>query len=157
MKTKLKKKQIVLRTLTGVVAFLGTAAGSYFLVPADKVYVKQNFNAVNQQTDDLTYFDRFIAKVQKIISEDDEESISGLEASINDLTISFPSKGLVDNNIVINGDLKLAMKSLNDFDLTVKLDTNYNSKNLNLGIGIVDKNLYLNVKDLKLNQLMKTQ
>lgn len=150
MKTKLKKKQIVLRTLTGAVAFLGTAAGSYFLVPADKVYVKQNFNAVNQQTDDLTYFDRFIAKVKNIISEDEEESISGLEASINDLTISFPSKGLVDNNIVINGDLKLAMKSLNDFDLTVKLDTNYNGKNLNLGVGIVDKSLYLNVKDLKI-------
>lgn len=147
MKKIITKKRLFTGTAFTLI-FAGGLAGAYAITPNR---VRKVETSINTSGDDQTptYFNKFVSKLSSTV--EDDEQILGLSASIDDLSISYPSKdGLLNNQITINGDLNILMRCLNDFDFTVDLDVNYNNKHVDLGLGLVEKDFYFALNDLRI-------
>lgn len=134
-------KKISLRVGIGFLAFASGLAAAFFLVPnriRDIVFEDPVVEEVP-----ATHFSRFVTKVMDTIDVDKDQKMEGVTGSIDELTIKWP-----DNKVVIDGSLALEMRNLNDFDVTVDLGVDYNSKKLDLGIGYTGRTFYLALEDL---------
>ena len=136
---------------TGFVAFAGTLVGGYVIAPNKTRTIKLDFgNDLDNQVQD-TYFNRFVNHVKNAASVDSEEVIDGLQASFEGFELTWGyDGGVAKNNIALNGDIQFKMANLNDLDFTIDLDANYNGKHVDLGVGIVDKSIYVALMDLKI-------
>lgn len=150
MKLNIKKSSLVARIATAVILLAGSGIGAYLLIPAKKISVNQDINN-GGGFDENSYFGQFVTKLTSILDEDSEESIPGMQADFEDFEITWPSKsGLSMNDIKVDGLLALNMNGLDNINLTVDLEADYNSKKLDLGIGLVDRTLYFSLQDLNI-------
>ena len=146
-KQKMKKNGI--KVGIGFLAFASGAAATFFLVP-NRVNVLK-FEDPEPVVVKDTYFSRFVGKLTPLIGEEtSEEDVSeteafGLRADLTEVEINWPG-----NKLIVGGQINVNIKDLKNLDLTLDLDVNYNGKSIDLGVGYVDKTVYLACKDLKL-------
>ena len=144
--TKEKKHSILkwsLRIGTGFLAFASGLAATFFLVPTrvkDLV-----FDDPVEEKIEETYFSKFVDKITRAIKVESDEKIEGVTGTIENLKIEWP-----DNYVKVDGSLALGLRSLDDFDVTVDLGVEYNTKSIDLAVGYTGKNFYLAVEDLLL-------
>lgn len=149
---KINVKSLIAKIAVFVVVLGGAGFGAFLLTPSRKVTVDVGGGKTNPQPiGEETYFSRFVKTLTDAADENNEAEISGLVAHISELEITWPSKdGLLDNDIVVSGDINFKMKNLKNLDFTLDLLANYNGKEIDLGVGYVNKDFYLAVKDLRL-------
>lgn len=143
------KKNWKSRLLKGAVGFLAFVIGlgtTYFLIPGRIENINLGMPEQEEQGPE-TYFDRFVKRVTPIVSEQGADEAFGLEANLDDFTISWPN-----NEIKIDGQIKANIKSLRELAFSIDLDTNYNGKTIDLGFAYTDETLYLCTKDLRIKQ-----
>lgn len=142
--TKERKQNIKKWSMRIGVGFLAFAAGlatTFLLVPGrvrNIVFDEPEIEVVEE-----THFSKFVTRIMNAIDVDSSETMEGVVGSIDELTVEWPQ-----NKIVVDGDLALSMRNLNDFDVTVDLGINYNEKEVELGIGYTGKTFYLALQDL---------
>jgi len=151
---KMKKRTLAARIGTFVAVCAGTLVASYALTPNRTISVNTG-KKVDEQTGggDLgdSYFGDFVNKLMRSFDPSSGEAFGTLTAQVQDLEVTWPSKsGLSFNDIKVDGLINLKMLGLQDLDLTIDLSADYNSKKLDLGIGLVEETLYLAIKDLRL-------
>ena len=152
------KRHIVSAFIFGAVFGLAMFE-AYKLTPAkiiksDRVFNKSEpqIGHMPEEEDDekISYFNEFAAKVTNAADAESEETL-GLRGTFNNFTVSYPSKDkLTDYVIAVNGDLNVVMRSLDNLDLSVDLTVSYNNKPIDLALGLVDKNIYFAIQDLKI-------
>ena len=148
---KVKIRKWGLRIGIGALAFIGGLATTFFLVPGRVNVI--HFDTPEKEVVPETHFSRFVTKVMNTIDVDNEQALEGIVGSIDDLTVEWP-----DNKVVVDGEIQLAMRNLNDFDATLDLSVNYNDKYVDLGIGYTDRAFYLAFQDLYIkSSYVKTQ
>ena len=121
------------------------------VVKSDRVFEKKTELVDSGNDDDyISYFSQFAAKMTSAIDEGNDEYV-GLKGSFDNFTVTYPSKDkLSDNVIAVDGDLNVVMRALDDLDLSVDLTVSYNNKPIDLALGLVDKNVYFALEDLKI-------
>ena len=138
---KQKIKKWSMRIGVGFIAFAAGLATTFLLVPGrvrNIVFDEPEIEVVEE-----THFSKFVTRMMNAIDVDSSETMEGVVGSIDELTVEWPQ-----NKIVVDGDLALSMRNLNDFDVTVDLGINYNEKEVELGIGYTGKTFYLALQDL---------
>ena len=134
-------KKISLRVGIGFLAFASGLAAAFFLVPNRIKDIVFEDPVIEEPP--VSHFSKFVTKVMDTIDVDKDEKMEGVTGTIDELTIKWP-----DNKVVVDGSLALEMRNLNDFDVTVDLGVDYNSKKLDLGIGYTGRTFYLALEDL---------
>lgn len=127
-----------------LLAFIGGLAATYFLVP-NRILTIDLGMPDSPEAGPETYFNKFVSKISPLISGGEVDETFGLHAEFDEFSVSWPL-----NELKIKGELNASIVSLKDMDLTLDVDVNYNGKDIDLGIGYVDKTVYLATKDLKL-------
>ena len=131
---------------------------AYKLTPAKIIKSEKIFERVEQPAPDygeedidkISYFNQFAAKMTNAIDAGNEEYV-GLNGSFDNFTVTYPSKDkLSDNVIKVDGDLNVVMRALDDLDLSVDLTVSYNNKPIDLALGLVDKDVYFALEDLRI-------
>ena len=131
---------------------------AYKLTPAKIIRSEKIFERVEQPAPDygeedidkISYFNQFAAKMTNAIDAGNEEYV-GLNGSFDNFTVTYPSKDkLSDNVIKVDGDLNVVMRALDDLDLSVDLTVSYNNKPIDLALGLVDKDVYFALEDLRI-------
>ena len=132
---------------------------AYKLTPAKVIKSDKLFNKLQpeighgpeeEDVEKISYFNEFAAKVTNAADAESEEFL-GLKGTFNDFTVSYPTKDeLLTNVIAVDGDLNVMMRSLDNLDLTVDLTVSYNNKPIDFALGLVDKNVYFAIEDLKI-------
>jgi len=151
MKFSIKKRSIAARIATFAIIAGGTGFATYTVMPNKKVAVVQKTDQQTNIIDENTYFGKFVKGITNVITsgEESEFKMPGFNATLQDVEVTWPStSGLSMNDIKVDGLINGRIRSLQDFDLTVDLAADYNGQTLDLGIGLVDKTIYLAVKDL---------
>jgi len=140
------------RTIIGTLAFGLSMGASLFLTPKRFIpFVDdQTISEEEDTAEENVYFNKLVQRVTGAVSKDSEETIPGMILDLNDVTIKFPSKTSVENNISIDGNIYFLMHSLDDIQFSVDLEADYNSKKIDLGIAYTNSTFYLDVKDLKI-------
>ncbi|MBQ0009207.1 MAG: hypothetical protein KBS97_02925 [Firmicutes bacterium] len=138
--TKKKIGKWALRIGTGFVAFAAGLAATFFLVP-NRIHNVVFEDPVMEQAEE-THFSRFVSKIMNTIDEENEEKIEGVVGKIKNLRVDWPN-----NYVAVDGSLAFEMRNLNDFDLTVDLEIDYNTKEIDVGLGYVGKTFYLAIND----------
>ena len=142
--TKEKKQKIKkwsLRIGAGFLAFAAGLAATFFLVPnriRNIIFDEPEIEEVEE-----THFSKFVTRLMNAIDVDSDEKMEGIVGSIDNLSVEWP-----DNKVTVNGSLALEMRNLNDFDVTLDLNANYNTKSLDLAIGYTGRAFYLALQDL---------
>lgn len=136
------------KIISCVFGLVGGLAATYFLVPKRNEVIDLG-NEVTAQPIEDTYFAKFVTRLTGSIGNDvsEENAFPALSADFEDFEISWPN-----NKIAIDGNLKLSIQGLNNLDLSLDVDVDYNGKKVDLGLGFVDKTLYLALMDLRLKQ-----
>lgn len=142
MKKDTRKKigKWALRIGTGFLAFAAGLAATFFLVPnrvKNIVFDDPVFEPAEE-----THFSRFVSKVMNTIDAENDEKIEGVVGRINNLRVEWPN-----NYVAVDGALAFEMRNLDDFDLTVDLEIDYNTKEIDVGLGYVGKTFYLAIND----------
>ena len=123
------------------------------IVKSDKVFNKLQPEIVHNEDDyedKISYFNEFAAKVTNAVDAENDEYL-GLNGKFKDFTVSYPTKDELSNNVIaVDGDLNVVMRSLDDLDLSIDLSVSYNNKPIDLALGLVDKNIYLALEDLRI-------
>ena len=159
----MKKKVFTKRHIIGAFIF-GAVFGlamfeAYKLTPAKVIKSEKLFERNTQpapvfeeegDVDKISYFNQFAAKVTDAANAESEETL-GLKGTFNNFTVSYPTKDTLANNVIaVDGDLNVVMRSLDDLDLSLDVTVSYNSKPIDLALGLVDKNIYFALQDLKI-------
>ena len=132
---------------TGFVAFAGTLVGGYVLTPNKVRTVNLSFR---QNDDDFeeTHFQQFVNR----ISSYPEQGCNGIHADFDNFNISFKTsdEATRTNNINLDAELDLVIRSLSDLDLSLDANIDYNGRKLPLLVTYTDKTAYFGLKDLRL-------
>ena len=155
LKKILTKRNIISGIIFGGVFGLAMFE-AYRLTPAKIVKSEKQFTK-NPKTievieDDgrVSYFNQFAAKMASAVDAGNDEYV-GLSGSFDNFTVTYPSKDkLSDNVIAVDGDLNVVMRALDDLDLSVDLTVSYNNKPIDLALGLVDKDVYFALEDLRI-------
>ncbi len=140
-KQKIKKWSI--RIGSGFLAFAAGLAATFFLVPGRIRNIV--FDEPEIETPEETHFSKFVSRLMNAVDVDSDEKLEGIVGSIDSLKIEWP-----DNEVTIDGSLALSMESINDFDVTLDLGVEYNTKTVDLAIGYIGRDFYLAFQDLYL-------
>ena len=141
-----KWKSTLLKGGVGFLAFALGLGATYFLIPGRVENIDLGMPDEPEQAPE-TYFDRLIKRVTPIISDGGAEEAFGLEANLDDFTITWPN-----NEIKIDGQITANIKSLRELAFSIDLDAEYNGKSIDLGLAYTDSTLYICTKDLRLKQ-----
>lgn len=145
-----------LKIITGSLTFVLSVGAAYFLIPNKvKKAVSENNVIENNEEDGLLpiHFKRFIDTFEKDtgLNENEEKEYYGMHASFENFALSFrKDESSKVNNIAFEGDLDFLMRGLKDINFNLDLDVTYNTRELPLEIGYVDKTLYFGLKDLRM-------
>ena len=145
---KQKIKKMSLRIGAGFLAFAAGLAATFFLVPGRIRNIVFDDPVIEEP--ELTHFSRFVNKLMDTINVDSDESIKALDGRINALTVEWPDKNpeLPNNKVKVDGSLAFAMRNLNDFDVTLDVGVDYNTKVVDLAVGYTGRDFYLGFQDL---------
>lgn len=159
-----KKNNWFTKSITFFSVAIVAIVSAYLLTPNKTTTINLNdgINSADDGEIELTesYLDRFVNHIKDSADANSEDEISGLKASLNNLTLSWGTTlgENPKNTIALNGDLLFKMANLNDIQFTLDLDANYNGKDLKLGICYVSQTVYFALKDLRLkSSYIKTQ
>ena len=142
-KTK-KIKQLPGKIATGVSAFILAAAGGYFLTPTRTRVVDLG----KPKSEDEEYsenFDHFLEHLSSYL----DTGIDGLHAEFEDFNIHFQEEGKAENNINVEGSLDFKMRNIDDIELKLDTEINYNGVELPLTFGYADSTVFMAFKDFK--------
>ncbi len=143
---KVKKiKQLPGKIATGVSAFILAAAGAYFLTPV-KTRVVDLGKPKSEDEEYSQNFDHFLTKLLDYT----ENGIDGLHAEFVDFNVQFQEEGKALNNIDLDGYFDFKMRNLNDIELKMDADVDYNGVHLPLTFGYADSTVFMAFKDLKI-------
>ena len=158
MKKVFTKRHIIGAFIFGAVFGLAMFE-AYKLTPAKVIKSEKIFERNTQpvpvheeeeDVDKISYFNEFAAKVTNAADAESEETL-GLKGTFNNFTVSYPSKDKLSNNVIaVDGDLNVVMRSLDNLDLSLDVTVSYNNKPIDLALGLVDKNIYFAIEDLKI-------
>ena len=146
----------ILKVGIGSLTFFLTVGCAYFLTP-NKVK-KGTFEIPGQdETLSESHFMKFINRFAEDtgISESEENEREreyyGMHAEIENFTLEFKKDDSSINNVIqMNGDLDFLMRGLKDINFNIDVDVDYNSRELPVDIGFVNKTFYLGLKDLRM-------
>ena len=153
---KSKIKRNIIRGALITVSFSAALVSAYFITPSKtKIINLGGGNFINPALDDgISYFDTFINRFKAAADADSEEEIPGLKASFEGFELTWgglnSESSTPKNDIKLAGDIFFSMDCLENMKFTADLDVDYNGKNIDLGIGYVDSDFYLAVKDFKI-------
>ena len=150
-----KSTKIISRVLTGTFVGALAAIGAFMITPNKTVFVHFDENAFALDNTPIaeSHLNRFIAHIKNAADEENEEAIPGVKLSFEDFSITwgkYSDNSGFKNNIELDGNIMLGMQSLSKIQFTAELGVNYNSRNIDLGIGYVNKDLYIALQDLRL-------
>ena len=164
MKDNKTKNRWFAKVATFVSVTAVAVVGAYLLTPnrTKTINLDDGNGALNNNDNSLqeTYLDKFVDHMKNVADASSEEEISGLKASLDDLTLSWGTTDGANpkNNVILNGDLLFKMANINDIQFTLDVDANYNGKTIDLGVGYVSNTVYFALKDLRLkSSYIKTQ
>lgn len=136
-------KKIGLTSSVCLLAFSAGLASAFFLVPGRIKNIV--FDDPIAEPAQETHFSKFVTKMMNVIDAESSSKLEGVVGSIKNLKVEWPQ-----NEINLNGSLALEMRSIDDFDFTVDLDMDYNSKHADLGIGYTGRTFYLAYNDFRI-------
>ena len=149
------KKRIIKGGIIATTFFVAMGC-AYFLTP-NKVKKGTFGTPVTPETLEESHFMKFINRFTEDtgISESDENErvreYYGMHADFDNFTIEFKKdESSVNNVIKFDGDLDFLMRGLKDINFNFDLDVNYNSRELPLEVGYINKTFYLGLKDLRM-------
>ena len=150
-----KSTKIISRTLTGLFVGALGAVGAFMITPNKTVYLHFDESAFALDDGELTesHLNRFITHLKNVADTQNEEAIPGVKLSFEDFSITwgkYSDNSGFKNNIEIDGNIMLGMQNINDLQFTAELGVNYNSRNIELGLGYVNQDLYIALQDLRL-------
>lgn len=144
-KQRFKKFLIVSsKVLTGIVCFAGALVGMYSLTPNRVRKLNTKFG---EETITISHFEQFI---QKVVAYPDT-GLDGLHAEFEDFEITFKTdeNSTSINDIKLDASVDFIMRNLNDIELSLIADVDYNGRKLPLVVGYMDSTLYFGLKDLR--------
>ena len=151
-----KAKKTIVKIGVGALTFFVAMGCAYFLTP-NKVKKSSFTVPVTPETLEESHFMKFINTFAKDtgISEDDENERSreyyGMHADFDNFVIEFKKDETSANNVIkFDGDLDFLMRGLKDINFNFDLDVDYNSRELPLEIGYINKTFYFGLKDLRM-------
>ena len=150
-----KSTKIISRTLTGTFVGALAAVGAFMITPNKTIFVHfdENAFALDDSITADSHLNRFITHLKNVADEENEEHIPGVKLSFEDFNITwgkYSDNSGFKNSIDLAGNIMLGMNSLSDIQFTAELGVNYNSRNIDLGLGYVNKDLYIALQDLRL-------
>lgn len=140
---KKKVKKILARTGAGLGALVLGLVPAYLVTPSRINIIDLGSGSSLDPEDPIetTHFSEFIGKYGSVLNE----GLEGLHAEFDNFQLSFttPGEGVrAANNIKIDGDLDLVMRSITDLDLSLVTTINYNGRHVPLNIGYVNNTVY---------------
>lgn len=146
----------ILKVGLGSMTFFLAVGCAYFLTPNR---VKKGTFELPSQDEPLedSHFMKFINRFTEDtgITESEENERNreyyGMHAEIDNFTLEFKKDDESVNNVItFNGDLDFLMRGLKDINFNIDVDVDYNSRELPVDIGYVNKTFYLGLKDLRM-------
>ena len=149
------KSRIIKGSVIGLTFFVAMGC-AYFLTP-NRVKKATFVTPVTPETLEESHFMKFINRFTEdtgITESEENERVRdyyGMHAEIDNFTIEFKKDESSTNNVIkFNGDLDFLMRGLKDINFNLDLDVDYNTRELPLEIGYVNKTFYLGLKDLRM-------
>ena len=133
----------------GMLTFFLSLGCAYFLTP-NRVK-KGNFITVEKDEYDESNFMKFVNRFAEDtgISESEENERAreyyGMHAEFENFALNFDS-----NTIAFEGDLDFLMRGIKDINFNLDLDVDWNTRELPLQIGYINRTFYLGLKDLRM-------
>lgn len=126
----------------------GALVATYALTPNRKRTIQNGDSPTNIIDEPATYFNKFVTKLTSSLDGDGE---LGLSASLKGFEVTWPTKdGLAMNDIKLNGDLNILMRSIDDLDFTLDVNANYNGKTVDAALGLVQSDFYFALQDFRI-------
>ena len=142
------------------IAFFGISLGAaYFLTPnARRTISLSTKKGEAEESSSLLpdHFMRFVTRLNEdtgIMEDtvDEQNTYYGFNINFDNLEISFRKDDeSALNNIGVNGDLDLTLKTIKNIAFNLDLDVNYNGKHVPLELGLVNKIAYFGLYDLRM-------
>lgn len=134
-----KSKRYFLRGLTFVLVCGLSFFGAFMLTP-------HRSRVVGNEAIQETYFSQYLNKSLQEMGTSDDGSVLKLNATVNNLKISWPDEYSSSNHtITFNGELSLEMDSIEDIDFTLKGRLFYDSISDEICLSYIDKSLSLSL------------
>ena len=151
-------KKLIFKTTAGVLFFATSCAAGYMLTPMRK----RNINLGTKIQDDVVVeedgtenFMQFVSRLNQdtgILDEgvDNERTYYGFNVDFDGFNVSFKKdENSAVNNIAVDGNLDLMIKTIKNITFNLDVNVNYNNKQIPLEVGYVDHTAYLGLKDLR--------
>ena len=155
----------VRKTITRVgtaILCLGISAGcAYFLTPNAKKNIELNEKQKGFHENSRTeiapdHFMRFVNRLNEDTGMmedqiDAEKTYYGFNINFDDFSVGFKKdENSKENNIKVNGDIDLKLKTIKDIAFNLDVNVDYNGKELPLELGYVNKTAYFGLYDLRM-------
>ena len=144
-KQRFKKFALVAsKIVTGIACFAGALVAMYALTPNRVRRINTKFG---EETISISHFEEFI---EKVVSYPDT-GLDGLHAEFEDFEIKFKAdeNSTSINDIKLDASIDFIMRNLNDIELSLIADVDYNNRHLPLVVGYMDSTVYFGLKDLR--------
>ena len=145
-KERFKKFLLVTsKVVTGIICFAGALVAMYALTPNR---VRKINTKYGEDTITISHFEEFIEKVVDYPNT----GLDGLHAEFEDFEITFKTdeNSTSINDIKLDASIDFLMRNLNDIELSLIADVDYNGRQLPLVVGYMDNTVYFGLKDLRI-------
>ena len=151
-------KKLIFKTTAGVLFFATSCAAGYMLTPMRKKNINLGTKVVNEafeESDVPENFMRFVSRLNEdtgILEEtiDEENTYYGFNIAFDNFNVSFKKDEFsAVNNLGIDGNVDLTIRTIKDISFNLDVNVNYNSKEIPVEVGYVDKTAYFGIKDLR--------
>ena len=141
---------------------LGISAGcAYFLTPNAKksIELSEKQKAFHENTRAEIAPDHFMRFVNRLnedtgIMEDninEQNTYYGFNINFDNFSVGFKkNENSAENNIAVNGDIDLKIKTIKDIAFNLDVNVDYNGRSLPLEVGFVNKTAYFGLYDLRM-------
>ena len=157
--SKRKVGKLIAKIGTGVLFFGVSLGAAYFMTPNSRRSIelstkKKEMAPVEGGLPD--HFMRFVSRLNEdtgIMDEkiNEEQTYYGFNIELDGLEVSFKKDdSSAVNNIKVNGDLDLKLKTIKDIAFNLDVEADYNGKKVPLELGYMNKTAYFGLFDLRM-------
>ena len=141
---------------------LGISAGcAYFLTPNAKksIELSEKQKAFHENTRTEVAPDHFMRFVNRLNEDtgimedniDEQNTYYGFNINFDNFSVGFKKdENSAENNIKVNGDIDLKIKTIKDIAFNLDVNVDYNGRELPLELGFVNKTAYFGLYDLRM-------
>ena len=151
-------KKLVFKTTAGVLFFATSCAAGYMLTPMRQKNVNLGTRMKQETFDESNSTENFMKFVSRLNEDtgileekiDEENTYYGFNLAFDNFNVSFKKDEFsAVNNLGIDGNVDLTIRTIKDISFNLDVNVNYNNKEIPVEVGYVDKTAYFGIKDLR--------